>query len=103
MNNHAVDGSANDYDEFIATLRDRDLYGQYNVVFDTVGGRYAEAAFRGMAPEGRYVVFGFAAGGVDPASAFPQFPTNIMLMKGQRVIVRHNRTLSTTSINMIVS
>lgn len=32
-------------------------------------------------------MFGFAAGGVEPSSAFPRFPTNIMLMKGQRVIV----------------
>jgi NADPH2:quinone reductase len=79
-------GTANDYDEFVATLREADLYGKYSCVFDTVGGRYAEAAFRAMAPEGRYVVFGFAAGGVEPASAFPNFPTNIMLMKGQRIL-----------------
>lgn len=81
-----TDGTNDDYDEFIATMRAMELYGKYSAVFDTVGGRYAEAAFRAMAPEGRYVVFGFAAGGVEPAAAFPHFPTNILLMKGQRII-----------------
>ena len=71
-----------DYDTFIGALREAGLYGKATVVFDPVGGRYAEAAFRAMAPYGRYVVFGFASGGVDPKSAFPQFPANIMLMKG---------------------
>ena len=45
---YGADGAGNNYDEFIKTLRNRELYGKYTVVFDTVGGRYAEAAFRGI-------------------------------------------------------
>ena len=70
----------------IASMRAAELYGKATVVFDTVGGRYGEAAFRAMAPGGRYVVFGFAAGGTDPASAFPSFPVNLLLVKGQTII-----------------
>jgi NADPH2:quinone reductase len=73
-------------DQFLATLRSRKLYGNISAVFDPVGGRYAEAAFRAMGRGGRYVVFGFAAGGTDPKSAFPNFPINMLLMKGQQVV-----------------
>merc|ERR1712224_1010947 len=71
---------------FIAALKESHLHGQISVVFDPVGGRYAEAAFRAMAPGGRYVVFGFAAGGTDPKSAFPRFPINLLLMRGQQIL-----------------
>lgn len=79
-------GEDADYDTFLATLREVELYGKITAVFDPVGGGYAEAAFRAMARGGRYVVFGFAAGGADPKSAFPRFPTNLLLMKGQQLI-----------------
>ena len=61
-------------------------YGNVSAVFDPVGGRYGEAAFRALGQGGRYVVFGFAAGGTDPKSAFPQFPINRLLMKGQQIL-----------------
>ena len=48
-------GATPDYEAFIATLRAAGLYGKHTVVFDPVGGAYAEAAFRAMAPEGRHV------------------------------------------------
>ena len=79
-------GEDADYDSFLVKLRESDLYGKITVVFDPVGGGYAEAAFRAMAPGGRYVVFGFASGGTDPKSAFPNFPINLLLMKGQKLV-----------------
>ena len=75
-------GAEADYDAFIATMRDQELYGKHNVVFDPVGGQYAEAAFRAMAPEGRYVVFGFASGGTNPADSFPVSAATLGLICG---------------------
>jgi len=79
-------GQEPDYDALIATLREAELYGKPNVVFDPVGSRYAEAAFRSMARGGRHVVFGFASGGTDPKQAFPSFPINLLLMKAQQIV-----------------
>eukprot|EP00746_Dinoflagellata_sp_MGD_P138126 gnl/MRDRNA2_/MRDRNA2_71843_c0_seq1.p1 gnl/MRDRNA2_/MRDRNA2_71843_c0~~gnl/MRDRNA2_/MRDRNA2_71843_c0_seq1.p1 ORF type:complete len:347 (+),score=68.75 gnl/MRDRNA2_/MRDRNA2_71843_c0_seq1:75-1115(+) len=71
---------------FLSRLKEAGVYGKVTVVFDPVGERYGETAFRAMARGGRYVVFGFAAGGADPKSAFPNFPINLLLMKGQQLI-----------------
>jgi len=79
-------GKDADYDTFLATLKEAGLYGKLSVVFDPVGGGYGEAAFRAMARAGRYVLFGFASGGTDPKSAFPNFPINLLLMKGQQLL-----------------
>merc|ERR1740123_1320077 len=70
----------------MATLKQSGVYGKVTKVFDPVGGKYSEPAFRAMAPGGRYVVFGFASGGADPKSAFPSFPINLLLMKGQHLV-----------------
>lgn len=51
-----------------------------NVIYDPVGGPYAEAALRGIAWEGRYLVVGFAAGDI------PKFPLNLILLKGCQVV-----------------
>ncbi len=51
-----------------------------NVVYDPVGGAYAEAALRGIAWEGRYLVVGFAAGEI------PKIPLNLVLLKGCQVV-----------------
>ncbi len=51
-----------------------------NVIYDPVGGAYAEAALRGIAWEGRYLVVGFAAGDI------PKFPLNLILLKGCQVV-----------------
>jgi NADPH:quinone reductase-like Zn-dependent oxidoreductase len=45
-----------------------------DVVFDPVGGDYAEAALRAIGWEGRYLVVGFPAG-------IPQLPLNLTLLK----------------------
>ena len=49
-------------------------------IYDPVGGSYSEAAFRGMAWNGRYLVVGFASGEI------PKLPLNLPLLKGASVI-----------------
>jgi len=51
-----------------------------DVVYDPVGGDYSEAAIRGMAWEGRYLVVGFAAGEI------PKIPLNLVLLKGCAIV-----------------
>jgi NADPH2:quinone reductase len=46
-----------------------------DVVYDPVGGHYAEPAVRALAWEGRYLVIGFAAGEI------PKLPLNLVLLK----------------------
>lgn len=50
-----------------------------NVVYDAVGGDYAEPALRAMAWEGRYLVIGFPAG-------IPSIPLNLTLLKSVQII-----------------
>ncbi|NQZ97939.1 MAG: NADPH:quinone oxidoreductase family protein [Myxococcales bacterium] len=50
-----------------------------NVVYDPVGGDYAEAALRATAWEGRFLVIGFTAG-------IPRLPLNLPLLKGCQVV-----------------
>src|SRR6476661_5549443 len=47
-----------------------------DIIFDPVGGSYAEAALRAIAWEGRFLVIGFAAGDI------PKMPLNLALLKG---------------------
>jgi NADPH2:quinone reductase len=60
-------------------LRDalKKLGGEHgvDVVYDPVGGRYAEPAVRSLAWQGRYLVVGFAAGDI------PKLPLNLVLLK----------------------
>jgi NADPH:quinone reductase len=46
-----------------------------DVVYDPVGGPYAEPAVRALGWEGRYLVIGFAAGDI------PKLPLNLVLLK----------------------
>jgi len=50
-----------------------------DVVFDCIGGDYAEAALRSIAWEGRFLVIGFTAG-------IPRLPLNLPLLKGCQVV-----------------
>jgi NADPH2:quinone reductase len=50
-----------------------------NVIYDGVGGDYAEPALRSIAWEGRYLVIGFPAG-------IPSIPLNLTLLKGCQVV-----------------
>ena len=56
----------------------RDLCGKQgvDVIYDCVGGDYAEPALRAIAWQGRYLVVGFAAGNI------PRLPLNLILLKG---------------------
>src|SRR5579862_3532197 len=73
---HGADATVNYASE---DLRDalKKLGGEHgiDVVYDPVGGRYAEPAVRALAWEGRYLVVGFAAGEI------PKLPLNLVLLK----------------------
>jgi NADPH2:quinone reductase len=51
-----------------------------DVIYDPVGGSYAEAALRSIAWQGRFLVVGFATGEI------PKIPLNLMLLKGCDVL-----------------
>ncbi len=51
-----------------------------DVVYDPVGGEYAEPALCGMAWKGRYLVIGFVAGNI------PKTPLNLTLLKGCAIV-----------------
>jgi NADPH2:quinone reductase len=51
-----------------------------DVVYDPVGGEFAEPAFRSIAWRGRYLVVGFAAGTI------PSLPLNLTLLKGASIV-----------------
>ena len=65
-------------------LRERikDLTGGkgVDVVYDPVGGALAEPAIRGLAPGGRFLVIGFAAGEI------PKIPINLVLIKRSAIV-----------------
>jgi NADPH2:quinone reductase len=67
-----VDYTREDWrDELRAALGDHQL----DVVYDPVGGGYAEPALRSLGPDGRFLVVGFAAGDI------PKIPINLLLLK----------------------
>lgn len=51
-----------------------------DVIYDPVGGDYAEPAFRSIAWRGRYLVVGFASGSI------PSLPLNLTLLKGASIV-----------------
>lgn len=51
-----------------------------DVVYDCVGGEYAEPAVRALAWGGRFLVVGFAAGEI------PKLPLNLLLLKGAEAV-----------------
>lgn len=51
-----------------------------DVIFDPVGGKFAEPAFRSIAWRGRYLVIGFADGEI------PALPLNLPLLKGASLV-----------------
>lgn len=50
-----------------------------DVVYDAVGGAYAEPAVRALAWQGRFLVVGFPAG-------IPKLPLNLVLLKGCQIV-----------------
>ena len=51
-----------------------------DVIYDPVGGDFAEPAFRSIGWRGRYLVVGFAAGPI------PSLPLNLPLLKGASIV-----------------
>ncbi len=51
-----------------------------DVIFDAIGGDYAEPALRAIAWEGKYLVVGFAAGEI------PKIPLNLPLLKACEIV-----------------
>lgn len=51
-----------------------------DVVYDPVGGAFAEPAFRSICWRGRYLVVGFAGGEI------PKLPLNLALLKGASIV-----------------
>jgi NADPH2:quinone reductase len=74
---HLIDYSKQDLRE-----RVKDITGGkgVDVVYDAVGGPYAEPAVRSLAWKGRYLVVGFAAGDI------PKIPMNLLLLKGAALV-----------------
>ena len=74
---HLIDYSTQDLRERI-----KDITGGkgVDVVYDAVGGPYAEPAVRSLAWKGRYLVVGFAAGEI------PKIPMNLLLLKGASLV-----------------
>mgnify|MGYP003655301506 CR=1 FL=1 len=50
-----------------------------DIVYDAVGGDYAEPALRALAWKGRFLVVGFPAG-------IPKIPLNLTLLKGSQIV-----------------
>ena len=59
----------------------KEIAGQngVNVVYDAVGGNYAEPCIRSMAWNGRFLVVGFPAG-------IPKIPLNLILLKSCQIV-----------------
>jgi NADPH2:quinone reductase len=51
-----------------------------DVIYDPVGGAFAEAALRAIAWNGRFLVVGFASGDI------PRIPLNLVLLKGCQIV-----------------
>jgi NADPH:quinone reductase len=75
--NDAIDYSKEDLKDRIKALTSGN---GVDVVYDPVGGSYAEPALRGMAWQGRYLVIGFASGEI------PKIPLNLVLLKGCQIV-----------------
>jgi NADPH2:quinone reductase len=74
---HVLDYSKSDWRKDLQKiLGGRDL----NVVYDPVGGAYAEPALRSLGPDGRFLVVGFATGEI------PKVPLNLTLLKRCSII-----------------
>ncbi len=76
----ADDGIDYSKDDLKESLRQLTGGNGVDVIYDPVGGPYAEPALRAIAWQGRFLVVGFAAGEI------PKIPLNLMLLKGCDVL-----------------
>lgn len=65
--------------ELSALFKEECPGGAADVVYDSVGGDYTEAALRAMAPDGRLLIIGFPAG-------IPRIPMNLVLLKQCQIV-----------------
>jgi NADPH2:quinone reductase len=78
---HGADGGIDYGSEDLKEALRRVTQGRgADVIYDPVGGAYAEAALRSIAWQGRFLVVGFAAGDI------PKLPLNLVLLKGCDVL-----------------
>jgi NADPH2:quinone reductase len=78
---HGADEGINYESEDLKTrLKQLTMPKGVNVLYDPVGGDYAEPSLRAMAWEGRYLVLGFASGTI------PRLPLNLVMLKGCAII-----------------
>ena len=75
-----------------------------DVVYDPVGGDFAEPALRSVGWRGRYLVVGFAAGEI------PKIPINLLLLKGSALVgvfwgefVRRESALNAGNMKLLFS
>jgi len=71
---------------FKQLLRDSEVYGEIDIVFDPIGGKLSEVAMRALGWGGRFIVIGFASGGAQPKTAIPRFPINLALLNERQII-----------------
>ena len=76
----AVEGINYEIEDLKNRLKELTLGNGIDVLYDCVGGPYAEPALRAMAWQGRYLVVGFAAGQI------PSLPLNVIMLKGCAVV-----------------
>ena len=78
---HGADATINYETEDLREAIRRETGGKGpDVIYDPVGGKFAEPAFRSIAWRGRYLVIGFAAGQI------PSIPLNLALLKGASIV-----------------
>jgi NADPH:quinone reductase len=78
---HGADATINYETEDLREAIKRETGGKGpDVIYDPVGGKFAEPAFRSIGWRGRYLVIGFANGNI------PALPFNLMLLKGASVV-----------------
>ncbi|HZJ11202.1 MAG TPA: NADPH:quinone oxidoreductase family protein [Methyloceanibacter sp.] len=78
---HGADEGVNyETEDLKARLKQLTAPKGVDVLYDPVGGGYAEPALRAMAWEGRYLVLGFASGTI------PRIPLNLVMLKGCAII-----------------
>ena len=78
---HGADATINYETEDLREAIRRETGGKGpDVIYDPVGGKFAEPAFRSIAWRGRYLVIGFANGQI------PSLPLNLALLKGASIV-----------------
>jgi NADPH2:quinone reductase len=76
----AEEGINYDSEDLKSRLKQLSAPKGIDVLYDVVGGPYAEPSLRAMAWDGRYLVLGFASGTI------PKIPLNLVMLKGCAIL-----------------